>query len=305
MRALSHPPASRRRTWPVALLAGGLAASLSLLAPTAAQASTPSCDDHLVTHTPTGTEGDGTAVAITSQAVDADQPGWLHAGWQAAEGTELTAVHAVTIDEEVVSLAPEATGFVEDVLSLTFCGSAATPDVEEDARDDDAQEDDDAEDTDTSQDTTEDSGDDSDTSQDTDTAADGGGTTTRDDGQTTTTESASGTGSDDGSADGGGTDDPAPTASFEVAAELPASDLRDDPEVEVLSVTMARAEGDAAADTARSDARSTAQSATPAATDGGVSGPTVTVMVTGVLLALAALTVADWQRTRRLRQEVR
>lgn len=304
MRALSHPPASRRRTWPVALLAGGVAASLSLLAPTAAQASTPSCDDHLVTHTPTGTEGDGTAVAITSQAVDADQPGWLHAGWQAAEGTELTAVHAVTIDEEVVSLAPEATGFVEDVLSLTFCGSAATPDVEEDVQDDDAQ-DDDTEDTDTSQDTSQDTAEDSGTSQDADTTADSGGTTTRDEGQTTTTDSASGTGSDDGSAAGGGTDDPAPTASFEVAAELPEGDLRDDPEVEVLSVTMARAEGDAAADTTRSDARSTAQSATPSATDGGVSGPTVTVMVTGVLLALAALTVADWQRTRRLRQEVR
>ena len=304
MRALSHPPASRRRTWPVALLAGGLAASLSLLAPTAAQASTPSCDDHLVTHTPTGTEGDGTAVAITSQAVDADQPGWLHAGWQAAEGTELTAVHAVTINEEVVSLAPEATGFVEDVLSLTFCGSAATPDVEEDVQDDDAQ-DDDTEDTDTSQDTSQDTAEDSGTSQDADTTADSGGTTTRDEGQTTTTDSASGTGSDDGSAAGGGTDDPAPTASFEVAAELPEGDLRDDPEVEVLSVTMARAEGDAAADTTRSDARSTAQSATPSATDGGVSGPTVTVMVTGVLLALAALTVADWQRTRRLRQEVR
>lgn len=294
MRALSLSPARPYRSWLFALLAGGLAASLSLLAPAAAQASTPNCDDHLVTHTPTSTEGDGTAVAITSQALEGDQPHWLHAQWEAAEGTELTAVLAVTVDEEVVSLPPEATGFVEDVLSLTFCGSAATPDGEEGNDEDAAEDADGGEDADRSDDTDATEGADATEDGDGDTAAD---TTTRDDGQTTTAEQSSDTGADEQSVSDDETDDPEVAASFEVAGQLPASDLRDDPEVEVLSVTMARADGDETADTAEALA--------PTATDRGVSGPTVTVMVTGVLLALAALTVVDWRRTRALRKEAR
>lgn len=299
MRVSLSPP-TRRPVWPGVLLAGGLAACLALLTPAGAQAATPGCDDHLVTHTPTGTEGDGAAVAITSQLVDADQPGWVHAQWAAAEGTELTAVLALTLDEEVQELAPESSGFVEDVLSLTFCGTTASEEGAEETDDSEASGQDD-----------EASGQDGEASDD-EGEAEAAATTDEASSSERSTDSSTAASTDaaqDTDGDGGDADDSAATTSIEVAAELPEADLRDDPEVEVLSVTMARADsGDGdrpeqdAAQGSTQDAEEAAQASATGADARGIGGPTV--LVASLLAALAVLTVAGWWRRQRIRREV-
>lgn len=93
-----------------------------------------SCPDLLLQVRPgTAPIGDEQAVAITSQSVDADVPGWLFVSWEAADGTELTAV-IVERTDGATTLLPGATdaavsddlrtGGVPDALSLTFCGTA-------------------------------------------------------------------------------------------------------------------------------------------------------------------------------------
>jgi hypothetical protein len=76
-----------------------------------------------VTFTPERTDGDDTAVAITSQAIDVEVTGWVQVSWEAAAGTELTAIEVLRPDGTRTTLETSDTGTVSDVLSLTFCGT--------------------------------------------------------------------------------------------------------------------------------------------------------------------------------------
>jgi hypothetical protein len=89
----------------------------------------PVCDDHLVTHQPDGSTGDTSAVAITSQAIERDTPGWAHAGWSAGPDTAIREVVAERA-EGTVRLPGTATGSVEDALALSFCGTVAGAEVD-------------------------------------------------------------------------------------------------------------------------------------------------------------------------------
>lgn len=121
-----------RRTLGVALVP----ALLALLPATGAAAATDAaaddapCEDLLVEHRPDGTDGQATAVAITSQVLVADQPGWDRAGWEAAEGVEVRTV-VVTAPDGSVSERPGGTaGELGPTLAAAFCGEdVATVDV--------------------------------------------------------------------------------------------------------------------------------------------------------------------------------
>ncbi|MFO7961213.1 MAG: hypothetical protein R6U94_09730 [Nitriliruptoraceae bacterium] len=83
----------------------------------------PGCADRLVTFHRDGTVGDDGAVAITAQVLEREMDGWQLLAWQADTATTLTLVVAAGADGERRELSPTATGLVENVLSLTFCGS--------------------------------------------------------------------------------------------------------------------------------------------------------------------------------------
>ncbi|WP_052664338.1 hypothetical protein [Nitriliruptor alkaliphilus] len=105
-------------------LAGLLLAALasSVLLPTAAVASPEPCADHLVTHRPDGTTGDGAAVAITAQALERGHDGWAMVAWEVAPATELRVIQVV--DAGATSeLPPDATIAEGDVEELRFCGA--------------------------------------------------------------------------------------------------------------------------------------------------------------------------------------
>lgn len=80
------------------------------------------CDTALVTHSPAGSEGDPAAVALTSQVLVADTPGWERMSWQAADGVELDEV-VVTADGTTTTLPGTPTGDAGPVESITFCGT--------------------------------------------------------------------------------------------------------------------------------------------------------------------------------------
>ena len=86
----------------------------------------PGCTDELVTFGRDGTVGDDRAVAITAQALQRGVDGWQRLTWQAGSGTTLTLVVATGEDGEVRELPPTTTGTVENVRTLTFCGSRDT-----------------------------------------------------------------------------------------------------------------------------------------------------------------------------------
>lgn len=305
--AIRTDRANRRRT----LVVAGLAAAAALLATVTASpaAAADHCADHLVTHAPEGSQGDASAVAITSQAIDEDQPGWIRVSWSAAAGTELTAVIAQTVDEETVALAPDADGFAEDVRSLTFCGSVADQ-AEDDAAGEDGAGDDQDGDTEVEVEPDEGASDgdadgdggatgDDGSDAGTDDAGTNAGTDTSTDTQPTDVDDAADdTGADGAAADASddGDGDDATTPAYTVEAQLPEEDLRDDPEVQVLSVTMSRDDDEADA---------TAAAAPTDDPGAGLFGPAAGALMLGVLLALGALTVADWRRVHRNHGESR
>lgn len=94
------------------------------------------CDDVLVTITPDSISGDETAVAITSQQLDADVVGWVSVSWEAAADTTLTGVTVRTVSGTATLIDDLQTGTVEDALELTFCGTTASDDAEDDGSDD-------------------------------------------------------------------------------------------------------------------------------------------------------------------------
>lgn len=100
----------------------GAAALVAALGAPAALAADGDCDP-LVSHTPTGSEGDTGAVAITSQTLSS-AAGWERVGWEAARDTTVTAVAVVR--EEATEHRTDgdlSTGTAEQVLELRFCGT--------------------------------------------------------------------------------------------------------------------------------------------------------------------------------------
>lgn len=86
------------------------------------------CTDVLLAVSPDRATGNEAAVAITAQAIDRDQDGWINVSWAAAAGTELTAVTLHRVDGTVTLLVDDlATGSAQDVLELTFCGTTTQP----------------------------------------------------------------------------------------------------------------------------------------------------------------------------------
>lgn len=103
------------------------AADRARTSPQAPEATTEvTCSPVLVTHRRTGSAGDAEAVALTSQAVDTELGGWLHVTWEAAAGTELTAVEVQHLDGSILSMPPSATGTVYDLQAISFCGTATS-----------------------------------------------------------------------------------------------------------------------------------------------------------------------------------
>jgi hypothetical protein len=80
------------------------------------------CGDPLVVHRPDGSVGEAAAVAITSQALRRDAPGWASVGWQAAPGTTLTSIFVAT-PTGIRQHPGEPSGTASEVLELAFCGT--------------------------------------------------------------------------------------------------------------------------------------------------------------------------------------
>lgn len=116
----------------VATLAAALAAGVLLATPAAAESDP--CADLLVTHAPDGSTGDLDAVAITSQALERDQPGWSRVGWAASADTSVRVVQVVGADH-TRTLEAADTGSAEEALELRFCGTrdGADPSAADDA----------------------------------------------------------------------------------------------------------------------------------------------------------------------------
>lgn len=91
-------------------------------APTSDDLTAVGCPDPLVVHRPDGSVGATAAVAITSQALARDEPGWTSVGWQAAPGTQLTTI-VVTTPSRVQRQPGEPSGTARGVLELAFCGT--------------------------------------------------------------------------------------------------------------------------------------------------------------------------------------
>ena len=83
------------------------------------------CDGVIFRVTPNDLEGDDTAVAITSQQLDADVDGWTQVSWEVNEGTELTGITLRTEAGTTTLVSDLEAGTVEDVLELYFCGTSA------------------------------------------------------------------------------------------------------------------------------------------------------------------------------------
>ncbi len=81
------------------------------------------CADLLVTFRRDAVVGDGRAVAITAQALQREVDGWQLLAWEADPATTVTRILATGANGETRELPPMTTGTVQDVRSLTFCGS--------------------------------------------------------------------------------------------------------------------------------------------------------------------------------------
>lgn len=85
----------------------------------------------LVIHQPDRTSGDPSAVAITSQVLRHGEPGWAAVGWEAAGNVTVEAVEVVrTEGTEWLDDGDLASGRVEHVLELRFCGHLVDPEDE-------------------------------------------------------------------------------------------------------------------------------------------------------------------------------
>ena len=307
-----------RTTRPRRRLTGGatvatLALLLAVLAPAAALAQDAPCEPVLVTHTPEASTGNTAAVAITAQAIDREVDGWVNVAWQAAEGTELTAITATDLDGTTRTLAEaSAAGSAVDVLALRFCGTTsveapADDDADAGDADGDADGDEDAapdDDTD-GDDTTEDDegGQDADTSQNGDADSSGGS------GSTGTTSGGSSSGgsssSDAASAASDDTDDDAtstqeehdsPEEAVKEEDAAPADDADDADDTDDTDTATDRDDGDAAT-TADTDADAEVLGVQLARDDVGIAGlRTPLLVILGSLILLGTGGAIWWNR---------
>ena len=91
--------------------------------PALAASSATGCDQPLAVVSPTGSSGDLSAVAVTSQVLEQGVDGWAEVGWETFGDTELDSVTIVGSDGEEVRTGDLATGTASDVRELIFCGS--------------------------------------------------------------------------------------------------------------------------------------------------------------------------------------
>lgn len=96
------------------------------------EASDAICSEVLVRIAPDHVQGDHRAVAITSQMIELGVEHWVVVAWQAAAGTELTAVSIVGPTGVRTRTADLETGTAHNVVELVFCGirsGSTVPDV--------------------------------------------------------------------------------------------------------------------------------------------------------------------------------
>ncbi len=113
---------TRVRNRSVLLAALALAVLAAPASATPAAAGPSDCPDHLVTFTRDEVTGDARAVAITAQSLVWDEPGWDHLSWAAADGVQIRTVLVTGTDGAVRTVTAAATGTVEAVTAVTFCG---------------------------------------------------------------------------------------------------------------------------------------------------------------------------------------
>ena len=82
------------------------------------------CDEPLAVLTPTGSNGQLDAVAVTAQSLEHGVDGWATVGWQTFGATTLTSVTIVHEDRVETRTDDLATGAATEVLELRFCGDA-------------------------------------------------------------------------------------------------------------------------------------------------------------------------------------
>lgn len=106
---------------PVALSIAILTLPIVLLGAPAAAEHT--CDDVLVTHTPDRSDGDRSAVAITSQVLVADVEGWESVTWETDDRVAVD--HVIVSDRDGDHVVEGGrTGHAGPATALTFCGPA-------------------------------------------------------------------------------------------------------------------------------------------------------------------------------------
>lgn len=120
----SQPPTSRPRRARRRFLALAAVAALAVTALPALAATDedPDCAEPLATFSPDGTDGDVTAVAVTSQMLEQGREGWAEVGWETFGDLGPSSVTIVHTDGEVVHLDDPASGTASDVRELIFCG---------------------------------------------------------------------------------------------------------------------------------------------------------------------------------------
>jgi hypothetical protein len=112
--------------WSVAVCAAVLlvlATAASASAGTTTATERAGCDDELHRISLGSPVAADDAAHLTAQAVEAGSDSFALASWQVGEGVELTEVRVVTAAGETSVLPPAATGTVEQVHTLVFCGA--------------------------------------------------------------------------------------------------------------------------------------------------------------------------------------
>ena len=101
----------------------GLVAAPALAAATDPPAT---CDRPLAVLAPSGSTGDLTAVAVTSQVLEQGVEGWAEVTWEAFDGTQVTSLTIVRSDGTEVLSDPPASGSASEVVALIACGTTGS-----------------------------------------------------------------------------------------------------------------------------------------------------------------------------------
>lgn len=121
--AIHRPHRSHRIRVRVLSLVAAVSLGLTALPALASGDAGEGCDDPLAVLNPTGSTGDLSAVAITSQVLEQGVEGWAQASWETFDGTVLDSVTIVRTDEQQVLTEDIASGTVDNAVELIFCGT--------------------------------------------------------------------------------------------------------------------------------------------------------------------------------------